>query len=160
MQVLRLRVGTIRELISNDRYVFLFELTPKLIAKHIFLGVGIGNFAVYGASMLGREVLFSPHGVWTTVLLETGVLGFATFCWMVIAYYRIMVKTLAKAKDTYWTPYIIGCIACFTGQMAQYLMSRARLDIYTWFFIGISMAIVRLIDQEQSQNLVAPEPAE
>jgi hypothetical protein len=146
----------------SQRGNFYLNLIPHLLSKHPILGVGIGNFSAHASALLGKQDKFiSPTGLWGNVLAETGILGFGVFCWLIISYYRIMIRTLSKVKGTYWSPYIIGFIACFTGFMVQFISWGSRMNIPTWFFIGISMSAVNLINREiQEANADASHPNE
>jgi O-antigen ligase len=144
--------SALRDLISGQRFLFNFYLVPKLLSQHPILGVGIGNFPLHASVILRTRIMISPVGLWANILAETGFLGFSVFCWMMFTYYRTMIRTLAKVRGTYWAPYIVGVLACVTGFMVHYLSWGARMDMFTWFFIGISMAIVKLVDQDLNQN--------
>ncbi len=143
--------SALEDLISGHRFVFNFYLVPKLLSQHPILGVGIGNFPLHASLILRRRTMISPVGLWANILVETGFLGFSVFCWMMFIYYRTMIRALAKARGTYWAPYIVGLLACVTGLMVHYLSWGARIGIFNWFFIGISMSIVKIIDQDLNQ---------
>ncbi len=143
--------SALEDLISGHRFVFNFYLVPKLLSQHPILGVGIGNFPLHASLILRTRTMISPVGLWANILAETGFLGFSIFCWMMFIYYKTMIRALAKVRGTYWEPYIIGILACVTGLMVHFLSWGARMDIFTWFFIGISMSIVKLMDQDLNQ---------
>ena len=136
--------------LDSDPRLEYYTLILKLYSQHPILGVGIGNFPLHGAAMLNTRNVFSSHGVWWQTLIETGFIGFAVLCWLVFTYYKVLIRTLAKVKHTSWYPYILGYLACFTALMVQSLSFGDRLNQYTWFFMGISMATVRLIEQDNS----------
>ena len=143
--------SALEDLISGHRFVFNFYLVPKLLRQHPILGVGIGNFPLHASLIVRTNRLYSPVGLWANILAETGFLGFSVFCWMIFIYYKTMIRALAKARGTYWEPYIVGILACITGLMVHFLSWGARMDIFTWFFMGISMSIVKLMDQDLYQ---------
>lgn len=134
---------------SSQRYFFYFQWVPKLFKEHPLLGVGIGNFTLVISALLGEdETLISPTGVWGTVVAEGGIIGIVTFSLISLAYYMIMLRTLIKNRNNHWTPYLVGLISCYTGLMVQYISFGSRLGVYTWFLMGISMAIVNHIRKE------------
>lgn len=136
---------------NSQRYEFYFQLVPTLISRYPFLGVGIGNFSLHAASLFDTRILIAPTSLWGSVLLETGIFGFIVFCWMVFTFYKVMIQTLWKVRNTHWAPYIVGLILCFTGPMVQYLTFGYRMCMYLWFLMGISMSLVNIIRQEQKQ---------
>ena len=144
--------SALEDLISGHRFVFNFYLVPKLLRQHPILGVGIGNFPLHASLILKTNRLYSPVGLWANILAEMGLLGFSIFCWMIFTYYKTMIRALVRARGTYWEPYIIGILACVTGFMIHYLSWGARMTIFPWLFIGISMSIVKLVDQDAKQT--------
>jgi len=132
-----------------------FHLTPMMFVKHPVLGVGIGNSPLHLAAILGvRTVIPILYGLWCNILVETGVLGFAAFLWLVFTYYRVMIRTLRRVRGTHWAPYIIGYMASFTGLVVTLQFhGDIKIGMYIWFFLGLSMATVRIIDSELQQIL-------
>lgn len=139
---------------GTQRYLFYFSWVPTLFKENPVLGVGIGNFTLIISSILrSQEVLISPTGVWGTVVAETGILGIVTFSSIILLYYVVMIKAIIKNRNTHWEPYLVGLTACFTGIMVQYISFGSRLGVYTWFLMGISMAIVNHIRREAEEGL-------
>ena len=126
-------------------YSFIFELWKQ----YPVLGVGIGNYGFHAASYFSSSLLVSAHGIFWQSLVETGILGFLVFCLLILIYYRTMIQTLVKVRGTYWYPYLIGYLASFTAMMIQYLTFGDRFNLYFWFFLGISMATLRIIGKEK-----------
>lgn len=120
----------------------------RLFKQYPILGVGIGNYGFHAASYFGSNLVVSAHGIYGRILAETGLLGFMSFCWLLAVYYRTLFGTLKKVKDTNWYPYLVGYLAGFTGLMIQYLFFGDRLNMYVWFFMGVAMASVKLIEKE------------
>ncbi|MBD3182581.1 hypothetical protein GF312_09835 [Candidatus Poribacteria bacterium] len=140
------------KLISSQRFIVNFYLIPQMFSRYPILGVGLGNFPLHASAILRSRMLYSPVGIWGNMLAETGIIGLGAFCWMVFTYYRIMIKTLGKVRDTYWEPYIIGFTACFTGFIFHYFFWGARLMIPDWLFIGMSMALVNSINMQINRD--------
>lgn len=136
--------------VSFDTRLSYWSYIFDLWKQYPILGVGIGNYGFYSAQFFGHSLLGTANGVFWQALVETGILGFFAFCFLVFYYYKILFKTLKNVKDTLWYPYILGYLAGFTGMMVQYISFGDRLNMYVWFFIGISMATVKLIKKEQN----------
>ena len=126
-----------------------------MFKEHPFLGVGLGNFALHATAIFRMRVLYSPVGVWANILAETGILGFSAFCFMIFMYYKIMIQTLLKVRETHWPPYIVGLLGCVTGFLVHYLSWGSRLDLFTWLFIGLSMAVVKHANQDIQQKTIS-----
>jgi len=138
---------------TTQRYLFYAQWVPYFFKRYPILGIGFGNFTLFITNLLNyRDRLISPTGVWGTVLAETGILGFVSFSSMIVIYYITMIRTLVKSRNTVWEPYLIGLITSFTGIIVQYVSFASRLGVYTWFLMGISMAMVNHIRKEQNAN--------
>jgi O-antigen ligase len=135
------------DLATDPRIAYIVYII-RLVRKHPVLGVGIGNYGFYAASYFGRDLIVSAHGLFSRILVETGILGFVCFGTLLTVYCTTLIKLLKQTIHTYWYPYLIGYLAGFTGLMIQYLFFGDRLNMYVWFFMGISMATVKLIKQE------------
>ena len=57
---------------------------------------------------------------------------------------------LKKTKDTELFPYVLGVMASFTAMLAQYFTFGDRFNLYFWVFLGISMAVAKLVDNKAS----------
>jgi O-antigen ligase len=137
--------------LQDPRFTYL-PFTLDIFKQYPILGVGIGGYGLQLASYFNYPLLGSAHGIFWSVLAETGIIGFLAFSWLIFVYYKTLIHALKKAKGTHWYPYIIGYLACFTGMMVQYLSFGDRLNMYVWVFMGVSMATVKLIKKEQKQK--------
>ncbi|MCK4520290.1 O-antigen ligase family protein [Candidatus Parcubacteria bacterium] len=126
-------------------YSFIFDLWKE----YPILGVGIGNYGWYGASYFSSSALVSAHGVFQNTLVETGILGFLSLIFLVSVYYRIIMRTLGKVKDSFWYPYCLGFLASFIAMTVQYFTFGDHFNLYFWVFLGMSMAAIKIIKKKK-----------
>ena len=128
----------------------IYSFAGQLFQEFPVLGVGIGNFGKYAAEQFGSPLLISAHGVFQSSLAETGLLGFTALLFLILTYYKVMWYALKKTKDTELFPYVLGVMASFTAMLAQYFTFGDRFNLYFWVFLGISMAVAKLVDNKAS----------
>ncbi|MFA5069680.1 MAG: O-antigen ligase family protein [Patescibacteria group bacterium] len=127
-----------------------------LFKTHPYLGVGTGNF--------GPEVawyaLVTPEKGWLIVnnefleiLTETGIFGLlAFFAWLAVLFIRSF-QAVRRAKDAFLKAVMIGLSAAFIGVIIQYQTFSILYIIHVWFLFGLMMAVMNLIDQENSDKI-------
>jgi len=125
-------------------YPYIFNLWKQ----YPILGVGLGNYALHAAEHYERHLMMGANSTWLRVLAETGILGMLSLCLLVFAFYKTMLSTMKKVKNTPWYPYLLGFSASFTGMMAHYLVSGDRFNLYFWFFLGLSVAAIKIIKSD------------
>lgn len=128
-------------------YPYIFDLWQQ----YPVLGVGLGNYGFYAAEHFGKSLIVGANSTWLRVLAETGLLGLLALCLLVFTFYRTMLSTLRRVKNTPWYPYLLGFSASFTGMMAHYLVSGDCFNLYFWFFLGLSVAAIKIIRQENQR---------
>lgn len=111
------------------------------------LGVGYGNYPLYQLERFGGGIS-GAYGLYFQALVETGLLGLCALLALIVAYYYTMWKAIRRARHGEWGPWLTGCMAGFTGLMIQYFTFGDRFSEYAWVFIGLSMALVNIVDAE------------
>jgi O-antigen ligase len=111
------------------------------------LGVGYGNYPLYQIAAFGGGIA-GADGLYFQSLVETGLIGIASLLALVGGYYYFMWRALRRAEGTEWWPWLAGCAAGFTGLMIQYFTFGDRFSAYVWVFIGLSMALVNVVNDE------------
>lgn len=145
---------------ENDRSRMLRGAT--LYARHFPLGIGLGNYRSYNR-YFGRPDVWntttftSAHGTYTQTLSETGWPGLITFLLLLCASGRMLLRFYkAMPEGTWQRTYFLGAwggvvgvfVTSFNG---DYLfptyhnggMTSFGACAYTWFMIGIGIAIAR-----------------
>jgi hypothetical protein len=85
LTVLRARTNTSRGAASPHFAVYSF--VPDILSTHLFLGLGLNNFAVYYEFVTGRPD-FGPHSFYVATIVETGIVGAALLAVFVVWVFR------------------------------------------------------------------------
>lgn len=118
-----------------------------LAREYPVLGVGYGNYPLYQIDRFGGGIA-GAYGLYFQALVETGLLGLGALLAIIGVYYVTMWRALRRARETEWAPWLVGYIAAFTGLMIQYFTFGDRMSEYVWVFLGLSMALVNIVERE------------
>lgn len=121
-----------------------------------FLGVGPGNFgSEVKGDYFGKQINFEHHeNYYITALVETGLLGFAAYLFMVIGILRIIWKarkseTNRKIKSLYTV--ILLSISNYLG-MSFFLDSFSYFQVSFLFWVLIALAIITVGNNSRRQQ--------
>lgn len=123
---------------------------------HPWLGVGVGNFG----PRVAWHPLLTPAKGWLIVnnefleiLAEVGIFGLAAFLWLLAALFFRSIQAVRKTADGYLKAVMIGLLAAFLGVIIQYLTFSILYIIHIWFLFGLMIAVINLIEQENSDKI-------
>ena len=127
-------------------------LLLRKIGYQPFLGYGVTGYSFVDAQF--------PR-----VLVETGILGFMAFCYLLISIFRISLNNLKELKTPYFQGLAIGFLAGFVGLVVHAMGANTFIIVRImepfWFFAGIMVVMPEMERQqaEQSEGVVAPGKA-
>lgn len=95
----------------------------KIFPEHWLIGLGIGN---QSSTMIGRQVGFDLldtglHCLPFSILIETGILGFAAFAWLIMQSALVLHRCFLKTEDRLMKGVFLGGILVLAGYMAHNL---------------------------------------
>lgn len=133
----------------------------ELLKKSPIIGLGYGSFSEhFRQSSIGIEhsffdtatqVRIPAHSIWLEVLVETGILGFVIYLWMVITIVEQPFKALKKIKIKRIYLNQLALFSSLIGILTSGLFYSYNLEFF-WFFLFMVYF--------QSRNfLEASEPA-
>jgi hypothetical protein len=146
---------------ENDRSRML--LGAARYATEFPLGIGLGNYKAY-SQYYGRPDVWnfttftSAHGTFAQTLSEAGWAGLFTLLWLMVASLRVVwLYWKRAAKLSTWRRVLLiggfgGIVGNFCASfLGDYLfptyhnggMGSIGACVYTWFYIGLSLAIGR-----------------
>jgi O-antigen ligase len=115
--------------------------------KQPILGYGVTGFAFIDAQF--------PR-----VLVESGVIGLAAFCYMLLSIFKMALSSLQGVKRRYSKGLVIGFIAGFIGLLVHAIGSNTFIIVRImepfWFFTGIVYVLPALEEAETSQRETTP----
>jgi O-antigen ligase len=94
-------------------------------------------------------------------LVETGVVGFLAFAWMIVSVFRLALGRYRSARDPYWRGLALGYLAGFVGLLFHAIGSNTFIIIRVmepfWFFTGLLVLLPEL-ESAPAHHVEAPRP--
>jgi tetratricopeptide (TPR) repeat protein len=109
-----------------------------LIKGHLFTGIGLGCFSkVYSGRLLYTASLFAvqPRNLYLHIWLEQGVLGIASFAWIVIAFYTSLLRCKKRSNI------LSGSFWSFTTILLHGIVDSLQYSSWTLPVIFIPMGL-------------------
>ena len=102
-----------------QQYMVALEMFPK----HWLVGLGLGN---QSGVLIGKQVGFDLlesglHCLPFSILLETGILGFASFVWLIITSFIVLFASYNKTKDTFLKGTFLAGLFVLAGYLTHNL---------------------------------------
>lgn len=163
------RLGTILNFRygSNRERLLRWGVAILMFIKSPIVGSGYGSFAfsyINNPEILGFKSRFQmgAHNEYLQILAETGIIGFATWIWIIVAFYRYGLNLLNKLKGegykdaSFWRSIVIGIMAAETSLLVHFIVNNLiQADIVGipfWLLIGLLPTVGRLAESEKSLN--------
>jgi hypothetical protein len=126
----------------------LIEVSLLLFEKYPLFGAGIGVFTQIMAQVKWYLIeygdVLDSHGFIFKNLAETGLLGTATFCFLVFYFIYILYKGYKQAPNSAYSWIILGCFLAVVGIFAFQLFGTSYYISKTWLPVGLSLAALKL----------------
>lgn len=144
LRVLRIFVG--REDSSNNFRINVWNSVIEMIKDRPIIGIGPGNTAfnkVYPLYMQPRFTALGAYSIFLEVAVETGLIGFCCFLWLLIVTFNQGVQQLSRLRlsgnpEGFW---LIGAIASMTGILAHGFVDtvwyRPEVNTLWWLMVAI-----------------------
>lgn len=144
LRVLRLFVG--RDDSSNNFRINVWTSVIEMIKDRPLIGIGPGNTAfnkVYPNYMRPRFTALSAYSIFLEVAVETGLIGFCCFLWLLIVAFNQGVQQLGRLRlsgnpEGFW---LIGAIVSMVGILSHGLVDtiwyRPEVNTLWWLMVAI-----------------------
>ncbi|MEO8892533.1 MAG: IctB family putative bicarbonate transporter, partial [Coleofasciculaceae cyanobacterium] len=144
LRVLRIFVG--REDSSNNFRINVWSSVIEMIKDRPIIGIGPGNTAfnkVYPLYMQPRFTALGAYSIFLEVAVETGLIGFCCFLWLLIVTFNQGVQQLGRLRlagnpDGFW---LMGAIASMIGILAHGFVDtvwyRPEVNTLWWLMVAI-----------------------
>lgn len=144
-ELMQLRLD-VEKLGADPRILYLQTLWSTFV-QYPLLGVGIGNYGLFGAARLGMDVLLSAHSVFLNALVETGLIGFVVLGSVIVHFFWSAISTIRRSRALAAFPMLVGVSAGVFGMTIQYCSFGDRPGFHYLFMLALGYALIRFIKQ-------------
>jgi putative inorganic carbon (HCO3(-)) transporter len=135
-----------REDSSNNFRINVWESVRQMIRYRPILGIGPGNVAfnqVYPLFMKPKFSALSAYSIWLEVAVETGLIGFSFFVWLLIVTFnqaRVQFLRLRdlRSVDAFW---LMAAVASMLGMLSHGFVDtvwyRPEVSTLWWLVVGM-----------------------
>jgi O-antigen ligase len=157
------RIATIFDLhyASNRSRLLRWGAALMMFLRHPIVGWGYTSFALSyqnDPALVGTYVAkYKPgaHSEFLTVLAEQGIIGFISWMWLIIAFFRHGFRMLKRIDIPFWQSIIIGLMAAELSFLVNFitnnLLQADRIGIPFWLIYGLLPAIENIANDENNQ---------
>ena len=148
----QVKIGNIRLDTSTSARLVSWKEALLDWPRHPLLGYGVTGYSFVDAQF--------PR-----VLVETGILGFIAFCYLLFSIFKVSLNNLKELKTPYFQGLAIGFFAGFVGLIVHALGANTFIIVRImepfWFFAGIMVVMPAMERQqaEQTEGVVVPGKA-
>jgi O-antigen ligase len=145
----QIQIGDIRLDTSTSARLVSFKEALQDWPKHPLLGYGVSGYGFIDAQ-------------YPRVLVETGLLGFIAFIYLLFSIFKITLNNLKKLETPYFQGLGIGFFAGFVGLIVHAIGANTFIIVRImepfWFFAGIMVVMPEMERQqeEQPQTMAVP----
>lgn len=115
--------------------------------QHPLLGIGYSNYAFYSGFKVYKGLYSTPinfpevNNYPLKILVETGLIGFIVFIWLVIAILRGAFSEIAHEKDGERKAFTTGYLLSFIAVSAQLMFFSYVTTAYIWVMLAMMMSL-------------------
>jgi len=146
----QIKIGAIHLDTSTSARLVNWKEAMRDIPKHPLLGYGVTGYHFVDAQ-------------YPRVLVETGILGFIAFCYLIFSIFKVSLNNLKELKTPYFQGLGIGFLAGFVGLIVHALGANTFIIVRImepfWFFAGIMVVMPAMERQEAEQAQEAALPS-
>lgn len=145
----QVQIGDVRLDTSTSARIMGLQRLLRDFPKHPVLGYGITGYQFIDAQ-------------YPKVLIETGIIGFIAFCYLLYSIFKIAIHNLRELKTPFYKGLCVGFIAGYVGLLFHALGANTFIIVRImepfWFFVGIIAVLPTLERQHQTQPEEKPSP--
>ena len=148
----QIQIGDLRLDTSTSARLVSWKESLEDWPEHPIIGYGVTGYKFVDAQF--------PR-----VLVETGILGFIAFCYLLFSIFKVSLNNLKELKTPYFQGLAIGFFAGFVGLIVHALGANTFIIVRImepfWFFAGIMVVMPTMERQqaEQTEGVVVPGKA-
>src|SRR3990170_1834742 len=113
---------------------------------HPLFGIGFGNFILIGHEI--TNFFMNAHNDYLKLLVETGIVGFLGFIWVLASTWRIGIAAFKRVTDPYLKSIAAGFIAVLLSYLcmsfSDNIFNHGAFQWYLWAYAGLITAMYRM----------------
>ena len=148
----QIQIGDLRLDTSTSARLVSWKKALNDWPTHPILGYGVTGYKFVDAQ-------------YPRVLVETGIIGFIAFCYLLFSIFKVSLNNFKELKTPYFQGLAIGFLAGFVGLVVHAFGANTFIIVRImepfWFFVGIMVAMPAMERQEaeQTERVVVPGKA-
>jgi len=140
-----------KQYVIGGKRIYVSESAAARIDAWRDAGLKLSYRPVLGAGVPGGAVIDNQY---VRVLIETGLLGFAAFMWMISQLFRMAVRVYKQSEENFSRSlsigFICGLIALLTQSMAGAVFILIRIMEPFWFLAAMVLAMPEVAQEEKA----------
>lgn len=129
--------------VLNDPRVSFFLVLWESFTQHPVLGLGAGNFALWGAAYTGAGLLHSAHGFVWAGLADFGLLGFAAILLVFVELFRRLNRKIKSSpRQSAQRVLLVGLFAALVATFFNAQFGGDRPPFHLLFIMGLAAAYI------------------
>ncbi len=149
---------------SNNFRINVWTSVIEMIKDRPILGIGPGHGAfnkIYPQYQKPKFTALSAYSIFLETLVETGVIGFMAFAWLLVVTFNQGWRQLQRLRaegdvQAYW---LMGAIAALPGELGQGLFDTVfyRPEVNTLWWMCVALIASFYVPQPQPLGMETPE---
>jgi hypothetical protein len=129
--------------VLNDPRAGFFLALWESFTQHPVLGLGAGNFALWGAAYTGSHLLHSAHGFVWAGLADFGLLGFAALILVFVGLFRRLNRAIRSIpRQSAQRILLVGLFAALVATFFNAQFGGDRPPFHLLFIMGLAAAYI------------------
>ncbi len=141
---------------GTEYRVLMWQDALRLIPEHPLVGIGMQTVQELWRRYDIRAYRLFPvrwhfHSNYLQIAVERGLPALAAWLWLAAAYLVLLLKLLPRARAAGWFAHGVvlgllgGWVAFLVCGVVQYNLGEEQISIVIWCFVGLSLALNRML---------------
>lgn len=117
----------------------LWMLSITYFLQHPLFGIGFGNYIFAQYEMM--ELYIGAHNDYLRILVETGIVGFSCFIWILLSLLKLGIKAYKKWNNAYYKHLCLGFLGVWVAYVVMSItenyFNHGTLQWYFWTYAAV-----------------------
>ncbi len=143
--IIKERMKSIGDINTNLNRTSLWKEAVNIIEDFPVLGSGLNTYSVVARNYkIAEGGGIYPHNSFLQMTAETGLVGLASFVWILIVLFRSGFQTLSRKKNPLVLGILTGILAFLVQSFFDTHLYSLQLVVLFWFMMGMAVATMKL----------------